>query len=73
MAALDGVPTDDAQVALDVGVIVDSIKASGHVGGNTPISALFTGGKSQHFRRMMLGVSSQFMCVKGSMDLMCRS
>jgi hypothetical protein len=29
------------------------------VGGTTPFSALFTGGKTQHFRRMILGSSSQ--------------
>jgi hypothetical protein len=42
-----------------VNIIIDSIRASGHKGGNTPFSALFTGGKTQHFRRMMLGASSQ--------------
>jgi hypothetical protein len=40
---------------------MDSLRASGHKGGNTPFSALFTNGKTQHFRRMMLGASSQLM------------
>lgn len=60
LAALAGTHRDDEQVKLQAGVIVDSIRASGHTGGTTPFSALFTGGKTQHFRRMMLGVSSQF-------------
>ena len=30
-------------------------------GRGTPLKAVFTGAKTQHFRRMMLGVSSQFM------------
>lgn len=60
LAALRGLHRDDDEVKLQAGTIIDSIRASGHVGGNTPFSALFTGGKTQHFRRMMLGVSSQF-------------
>ena len=41
---------------------MDSIRASGYAGRKgTPLKAVFTGGKTQHFRRMMLGVSSQFM------------
>lgn len=60
LAALRGLPRDDEEVKLQMGIILDSIRASGHVGGNTPFSALMTGGKTQHFRRMMLGVSSQF-------------
>lgn len=60
IAALRGVPTDHEETTLQITIIVDSIRASGHKGGVTPYSALFTGGKTQHFRRMMLGVSSQF-------------
>ena len=60
LAAIRGVPRDDEEVKLQMGIILDSIRASGHIGGNTPYSALLTGGKTQHFRRMMLGVSSQF-------------
>lgn len=61
LAALDGKPVEDSGVRSQVSVIVESIKASGHAGGVTPISALFTGGKPQHFRRMLLGLSSQMM------------
>lgn len=34
--------------------------SSGQASKSTPISAVFTGGKTQHFRRMLLGCSSQF-------------
>lgn len=60
IAALRGTTRDADEVKVQAGVIIDSIRAAGHVGGNTPFSALFTGGKTQHFRRMMLGASSQF-------------
>lgn len=60
LAALRGLHREDDEVKLQAGIIMDSIRASGHVGGNTPFKALFTGGKSQHFRRMLLGASSQF-------------
>ncbi|PSN60154.1 hypothetical protein BS50DRAFT_506960 [Corynespora cassiicola Philippines] len=59
IAALRGLSVDDEETHLQVTIINDSIKASGHHGGVTPFSALFTGGKTQHFRRMMLGASSQ--------------
>ena len=62
LAALDGRPADDPSVRAQAAVIVESIKASGHVNGqSTPLSALFTHGKTQHFRRMMLGLGSQMM------------
>lgn len=62
LAALDGRPADDPSVRAQAAVIVESIKASGHVNGqSTPFSALFTHGKTQHFRRMMLGLGSQMM------------
>ncbi|KAK4622139.1 Sugar transporter STL1 [Fulvia fulva] len=59
IAALRALHREDDEVKLQLGLINDSIRASGHIGGNTPYSALFTGGKTQHFRRMMLGASSQ--------------
>jgi hypothetical protein len=59
IAALRGKHRDSEEVKLQYSVIMDSIRASGHVGGNTPFKSLFTGGKTQHFRRMMLGSSSQ--------------
>ncbi|PQE02906.1 sugar transporter protein [Rutstroemia sp. NJR-2017a BVV2] len=60
IAALNGLEHNDPQVQLEKQIIMDSIMASGQVGTKTPFSALFTGGKTQHFRRMMLGASSQF-------------
>lgn len=59
LAALHGRETTDPEVILQHSVILNSIKASGEAG-KTPYSALFTGGKTQHFRRMLLGSSSQF-------------
>lgn len=41
--------------------LVDAIRASGQEGGNTPIREIFTNGKTQHFRRMLLGAGSQCM------------
>ena len=61
LASLAGRPTQDAEVQLQLNVIVDSIRASGHKGGVTPVSSLVTGGKTQHLRRMLLGASSQMM------------
>lgn len=61
LAALRGEVRDSDEVKLQVGIIEDSIRASGYKGGITPFSALFTNGKTQHFRRALLGVSSQFM------------
>ncbi|RDW78452.1 hexose carrier protein [Coleophoma crateriformis] len=61
IAAIYGLETTDEETKLQKSIIMDSIAASGHAGGHTPYSALFTGGKTQHFRRMLLGASSQFM------------
>ncbi|CZS99668.1 related to sugar transport protein STL1 [Rhynchosporium agropyri] len=60
IAALSGLETTDSDVALQHSLIMDGIKASGHAGGEVPYSALFTNGKTQHFRRLLLGSSSQF-------------
>lgn len=62
IAALRGLDINDKETQLQKRIIMDSIKASGYAGRKgTPLKAVFTGGKTQHFRRMMLGVSSQFM------------
>ncbi|KAJ5731034.1 Major facilitator superfamily domain general substrate transporter [Penicillium malachiteum] len=61
IGALLGQPIDSHEVHLQKNIIIDSIRASGQAGKNTPFSAVFTGGKTQHFRRMLLGASSQFM------------
>ncbi|TGO55162.1 hypothetical protein BOTNAR_0251g00020 [Botryotinia narcissicola] len=59
IVALSGLEHNDPQVQLEKTIIMDSIMASG-AATKTPFSALFTGGKTQHFRRMLLGSSSQF-------------
>jgi hypothetical protein len=71
LAALRGLRRDHPEVQLQLGIIVDSLKISGGAGGeSTPFSALFTGGKTQHFRRMLLGASSQmFQQIGGWYDL----
>ncbi|KAI9807355.1 MAG: hypothetical protein M1833_000098 [Piccolia ochrophora] len=61
IAALRGLEVNDRETQLQKTIILDSIRASGHKGGNTPFRALFTNGKTQHFRRMMLGAGSQLM------------
>lgn len=61
ISALRGYELDSTETALERDVIVDSIRASGGFAKSTPYSALFTNGKTQHFRRMMLGASSQLM------------
>ncbi|KAI0174116.1 general substrate transporter [Pestalotiopsis sp. NC0098] len=62
IAALRGYEQDSQETAWERDIILDSIRASGVAGAkSTPYSALFTNGKTQHFRRMMLGASSQLM------------
>ncbi|KUI61951.1 Sugar transporter STL1 [Cytospora mali] len=41
--------------------ILDAIRASGQEGGVTPVKEVFTNGKTQHLRRMLLGAGSQCM------------
>ncbi|PKY05769.1 general substrate transporter [Aspergillus campestris IBT 28561] len=61
IAALQGKPVNHHDVQLQKNIIMDSLRASGMMGGgSTPLSAVFTGGKTQHCRRMLLGASSQF-------------
>ncbi|KAI1847618.1 hypothetical protein JX266_006470 [Neoarthrinium moseri] len=62
IAALRGYEQNSQETAWERDIILDSIRASGHVGQkSTPYRALFTNGKTQHFRRMLLGASSQLM------------
>lgn len=62
IAAIRGYEIDSADTKMERDVILDSIRASGFTGQkSTPIKALFTGGKTQHFRRMLLGSGAQFM------------
>lgn len=60
MASLNGESLDGSQTAVDIRGIVDSIKIEHAVDSNFHFKDLFTGGPSQHFRRIILGVSSQF-------------
>jgi hypothetical protein len=62
ISALRGYEPDSEETRLEQDVILDSIRASGFGGQkSTPFKALLTNGKTQHFRRMMLGASSQLM------------
>ncbi|EZF29632.1 sugar transporter [Trichophyton mentagrophytes] len=60
IAALHGVPITDPLVQAEKNAVMESIRASGEVGKPTPLSVVFTGGKTQHRRRMFLGVFGQF-------------
>ncbi|KAK2774539.1 hypothetical protein FQN52_002495 [Onygenales sp. PD_12] len=61
IAALQGNAVSHREVQLQKALVLDSIRASGVGSKSTPFSAVMTGGKTQHFRRMLLGVSSQLM------------
>lgn len=62
IAALRGYEIDSEETRLERDIIMDSIRASGFTGRKTtPFRALLTHGKTQHFRRTMLGASSQLM------------
>lgn len=61
LAALQGKPPNHPDVQMQKALVMDSIRAAGLAARSTPIKAVFTNGKTQHFRRMMLGASSQFM------------
>ncbi|KAM5342291.1 hypothetical protein ACJ41O_013257 [Fusarium nematophilum] len=62
IAAIRGYEIDSHETKAERDVVLDSIRASGFAGQkSTPVKALFTHGKTQHFRRMMLGSGAQFM------------
>lgn len=62
IAAIRGYEVDSDDTRAERDVILDSIRASGFGAQRaTPVKALFTGGKTQHFRRMLLGSSTQLM------------
>lgn len=62
MAGLHDNPRDSPEVITAMTTIEKAIAAAGQSeGGKTPFSALFTGGKTQHLRRLLLGASSQMM------------
>lgn len=59
IAALNGQPIDSHIVQTEKRVILDSMAASAK--NKATYRDLFTGGKTQHFRRMLIGASSQLM------------
>ncbi|KAH8883556.1 putative hexose carrier protein [Thozetella sp. PMI_491] len=61
ISALRGYEIGSEETNLERDLIVDSIRASGGFEKSTPMKVLFTNGKTQHFRRMLLGASSQLM------------
>jgi sugar porter (SP) family MFS transporter len=61
LASLADKPVDDEEVSMQLNVISDAIRASGGDGHSTPFKVLFTGGKTQHLRRLLLGAGSQMM------------
>ncbi|KAF2820199.1 general substrate transporter [Ophiobolus disseminans] len=60
LASLNGLPREDPEVLVQMGVIKDAVRKAGG-GGKVPTKLLFTNGKTQYFRRLLLGGSSQFM------------
>ncbi|KFY09316.1 hypothetical protein V491_08256 [Pseudogymnoascus sp. VKM F-3775] len=56
LASLRGKDTHHPEVQKQKAVIMDSIRAAGK---GASFSSLFTGGKTQHFRRMLVGSSAQ--------------
>ncbi|KAH6854030.1 general substrate transporter [Chaetomium sp. MPI-CAGE-AT-0009] len=62
ISAIRGYELTSEETVLERNLIMDSLRAAGGFGQkSTPLKALFTGGKTQHFRRMLLGSSAQFM------------
>ncbi|KAK2606514.1 hypothetical protein N8I77_005257 [Diaporthe amygdali] len=61
LAALADQPRHHDDVQGQMTFIAEAIKATGQMGGVTPIREVFTNGKTQHFHRMLLGAGSQFM------------
>lgn len=68
IAALRGYDLTSQSTILERNSIIDSLRASGGSDGDqksepksTPLSALFSSGKTQHLRRMLLGAASQLM------------
>ncbi|KAK5209483.1 hypothetical protein LTR96_000274 [Exophiala xenobiotica] len=60
MAAVNGEPENGMKTQDDIRAIVDSIAIESQVGAAFRLKDLVTGGPSQHWRRVLIGVSSQF-------------
>ena len=61
MAAVNGESITDERTSNDIRAIVDSINVENRASAHSKLTDMFTGGPSQHFRRIILGVSSQFI------------
>lgn len=61
LAALHDKTRDHDDVQGQMNFILDAIRASGQDGGSAPIKEIFTNGRPQHLRRMLLGAGSQCM------------
>ncbi|KAI1176103.1 general substrate transporter [Nemania sp. FL0916] len=61
LAALNGESRSDPRLNTQLSNLRAAIRASGQLDNKTKVSDLFTGGPTQHFRRMALGFSSQMM------------
>ncbi|KAM0714909.1 hypothetical protein Q7P37_009374 [Cladosporium fusiforme] len=61
LASLAEKPVGDDEITLQANVISDALRLAGGDGHSTPMKVLFTNGKSQHFRRLILGGGSQMM------------
>lgn len=61
LAALADKHREHDEVQTQITVINDAIRAAGMKGGNTSMKELFTNGKTQHLRRLLLGAGSQMM------------
>ncbi|KAI1321125.1 general substrate transporter [Xylariaceae sp. FL0255] len=61
LAALNGEHPRDDGLQRKLSNLRDAIRASGQLDEKTKFSDLFTGGPTQHLRRMLLGASSQMM------------
>ncbi|KAI9372318.1 general substrate transporter [Aspergillus egyptiacus] len=59
LAALAGCEVHDRETHVQKQLVLESLRTSGALGQKTSYRDLFTGGPSQHFRRMVVGSSSQ--------------
>ena len=60
MAALNGETEDAPQTVNDIRGIVDSVQIESAIGKAFRFRDLLTGGPTQHLRRVVIGISSQF-------------
>ncbi|KAI9933641.1 hypothetical protein ASPWEDRAFT_174802 [Aspergillus wentii DTO 134E9] len=59
LAALGGFEVHDRETQMQKQLVMESLQASGAFGEETRFRDLLTGGRSQHFRRMLVGSSAQ--------------